>query len=104
MKKNLGLIVIFLSLGAFLAYYFISNQSAEKYFDKIEVIDSYDKCVAAGYPVMESYPTQCRTPDGKTFINDEEIFCTMDAMVCPDGTSVGRIPPNCEFAPCPSKN
>jgi hypothetical protein len=30
----------------------------------------------------------------------EEIYCTMDAMVCPDGTSVGRIAPNCEFAEC----
>lgn len=31
----------------------------------------------------------------------EEVFCTMDAMLCPDGTYVGRIPPNCEFAACP---
>lgn len=30
-------------------------------------IDSYDKCVAAGYPVARSYPAQCRTPDGKVF-------------------------------------
>lgn len=27
--------------------------------------------------------------------------CTMDAKLCPDGTSVGRIGPNCEFAQCP---
>ena len=27
--------------------------------------------------------------------------CTMDAKVCPDGSSVGRVLPNCEFAPCP---
>jgi hypothetical protein len=27
--------------------------------------------------------------------------CTDDAMVCPDGSSVGRTGPNCEFAPCP---
>jgi len=27
--------------------------------------------------------------------------CTMEAKVCPDGTSVGRTGPNCEFAPCP---
>jgi len=29
------------------------------------------------------------------------IVCTMDAKECPDGSYVGRIPPNCEFAPCP---
>lgn len=28
--------------------------------------------------------------------------CTNEAMVCPDGSAVGRTGPNCEFAPCPS--
>jgi hypothetical protein len=27
--------------------------------------------------------------------------CTMDAKICPDGSAVGRIGPNCEFAECP---
>ena len=31
----------------------------------------------------------------------EPVACTADARVCPDGTAVGRVPPNCEFAPCP---
>lgn len=31
-----------------------------------------------------------------------ERACTLEAKVCPDGTSVGRTGPNCEFAPCPS--
>jgi hypothetical protein len=29
--------------------------------------------------------------------------CTMDAKVCPDGSEVGRVPPSCEFAPCPGE-
>lgn len=28
--------------------------------------------------------------------------CTMEAKLCPDGSSVGRVGPNCEFAPCPA--
>ncbi len=28
--------------------------------------------------------------------------CTMEAKLCPDGSSVGRTGPNCEFAPCPA--
>lgn len=28
--------------------------------------------------------------------------CTMEAKICPDGSSVGRQGPNCEFAACPS--
>jgi putative hemolysin len=31
--------------------------------------------------------------------------CTMDAKICPDGvTYVGRIAPDCNFAPCPDLN
>lgn len=31
---------------------------------------------------------------------NEAVFCTMDAKMCPDGSFVGRIAPNCDFAPC----
>jgi hypothetical protein len=30
--------------------------------------------------------------------------CTLEAKVCPDGTSVGRIGPSCEFAMCEPPN
>ena len=29
--------------------------------------------------------------------------CTMEAKLCPDGSYVGRVPPNCEFAECPTR-
>ncbi|MDO8593067.1 MAG: hypothetical protein Q7R92_04870 [bacterium] len=29
------------------------------------------------------------------------IACTMEAKLCPDGSSVGRTGPNCQFAACP---
>lgn len=31
----------------------------------------------------------------------EPVACTMEAKLCPDGSYVGRVSPNCEFAPCP---
>jgi hypothetical protein len=31
-----------------------------------------------------------------------EISCTADAKLCPDGSSVGRTGPDCEFAACPA--
>jgi len=34
----------------------------------ISSIDSFEECVAAGNPVMESYPRQCRTSVGKHFV------------------------------------
>lgn len=30
------------------------------------------------------------------------VACTMDAKICPDGSSVGRVGPNCEFEACPT--
>lgn len=35
-----------------------------------------------------------------TATTTEEVFCTADAMQCPDGSYVGRSGPNCEFV-CP---
>ena len=34
------------------------------------VVTNFDECVAAGNPVMESYPRQCRTEDGRVFVED----------------------------------
>ncbi len=31
-----------------------------------------------------------------------QIACTQEALICPDGSSVGRSGPKCEFAPCPT--
>ncbi len=39
-------------------------------------------------------PLPAVSPPGKA--------CTLEAKVCPDGSSVGRTGPNCEFAVCPS--
>lgn len=38
---------------------------------------------------------QSETPAGN--------FCTLDALVCPDGSAVGRSGPECEFEACPSQ-
>lgn len=41
------------------------------------------------------------TPEISPTVSQEQVFCTMDAKLCPDGSSVGRSGPNCEFAACP---
>lgn len=74
-------------------------------------ISDFESCAAAGNPVMESYPRQCRA-NGQTFVevininvNDpNQRPCTMEAKLCPDGSAVGRSGPNCEFAPCPDNS
>ena len=45
---------------------------------------------------------------GRTFFEKrptgDGIACTQEAKICPDGSAMGRVPPNCEFAPCPEQN
>ncbi len=38
-----------------------------------------------------------------TVKSTEEKACTMEAKLCPDGSSVGRQGPTCEFAACPGE-
>lgn len=45
----------------------------------------------------------------QTMLNDNQnqpppgsVSCTLEAKICPDGSSVGRSGPNCEFAACPT--
>lgn len=45
--------------------------------------------------VMAAPPKSPDLPEG--------IACPMDAKICPDGSSVGRVGPNCEFAACPGE-
>lgn len=37
-----------------------------------------------------------------TISKPQEVACTIEAKICPDGSSVGRTGSNCEFAPCPT--
>lgn len=43
------------------------NGKCEGVFEIQAEINSFEDCVNAGNPVMESYPPQCRTQDGRTF-------------------------------------
>lgn len=39
----------------------------------------------------------------KTTVRDERTgawACKVDTQMCPDGTTVGRVPPYCHFADC----
>lgn len=44
-------------------------------------INSFEDCVNAGYPVMESYPRQCRVPGGKLFVEDVTVEGIATAQV-----------------------
>ena len=48
--------------------------------------------------------SQIPNPNDQQNLNDQnQTACTMEAKVCPDGSSVGRTGPNCEFTECPDQ-
>lgn len=61
MKRNnillfSGIIILLLAIG--LVTYFASTKKN---------ITSFEECAAAGYPIQESFPERCVSPDGKAF-------------------------------------
>lgn len=62
MKKNTKLIAVFVVL-------LIAGIVVWKYqqTSKVQSINTFEECAQAGYPIMESYPEQCKTPDGRNF-------------------------------------
>jgi hypothetical protein len=65
MNKNIIYLIIFILI--ILALILIGPKLV---FKKPIPVNSFDECVGAGYPVQESYPEQCRVPEGETFIED----------------------------------
>lgn len=54
-----------------------SSQNASDSTPKTSKITNFDECVAAGNPVMESYPEQCAA-QGKTFVNTDQKASNSD--------------------------
>jgi len=65
MNKRIFIFLIIIVLGA-VVYFTIFKPGEVPTPD----INSFEECVSAGYPVLESYPRQCKTPDGRTFTED----------------------------------
>lgn len=66
MKKYYFIIFILTALISLSAWWYVT--SPKKGINP--VITSFDECVAEGYPVLESYPAQCKTSGGKSFTQD----------------------------------
>lgn len=70
MKTNLVLVVLVLAVvGGALWFMTHRQEAAPVAVTETEVL-SFADCAAAGYPVMESHPRQCKTPDGRTYAEE----------------------------------
>ncbi len=58
----IGILIIVL-VGAYMVWKYKKPEESSP------VVSNFDEC-AAKYPVLESWPRQCRTPDDKTFVED----------------------------------
>lgn len=64
--KNIFYIVLILFVIGLVGWFFFYRSGETT----VENILSFEDCAAAGYPVMESYPRQCKTPDGRTYAEE----------------------------------
>ncbi len=46
------------------------DDSSQEINEIISFIDNFDSCVGAGFAILETFPEQCLTPDGRVFINE----------------------------------
>jgi len=90
--KIIVLLIVLFGVGVF-----IGIQRAET--KKIQQINSFEAC-AQLYPVMESYPEQCRTPDGRNFVKqipNQQITITGESVCLPHKNKDGPQTMECAY-------
>lgn len=92
--KNSYLIGIIIVVVVIIGVMFIPRSTKDN-GDVDLSVTNFDECVEAGYPVMESYPRQCATPDGVSFtefIGNEVEMLDMIVIDSPRPNSVIESP------------
>jgi hypothetical protein len=82
---GLGLI-LFLILIAVVYYVVFHTQ---------KIVSTYEECAAAGYPILETYPPQCKAPDGKLYVKNVNSRSGYIAPKLPDGIYGDNTGANC---------
>ncbi len=69
LMRILGLLMLagFFAVLGFLVYSIAPKMQASV---PASIITNFSECAQAGNPIMESYPRQCRSPDGRVFVED----------------------------------
>lgn len=65
------LVIVFGVIFVFTKINKSENENPQQNNDKV-IVNSFDSCVSAGYPVQESYPRRCILPDGTAFTEEVE--------------------------------
>jgi len=75
---TIGIIVV-VALVIIVGGIFLYQTNKEK---QVKEVANFEQCAESGYPVMESYPRQCRTPDGRVFVEKIDNFDTEKNITC----------------------
>lgn len=84
MLKNLLIILLIGLIAAVAIYVVFMSGMLEQRSEPLEgaasttpaAIMSFEACAAAGYPLMESHPRRCATPDGRVFAEEITVAPT----------------------------
>lgn len=79
------MVIVILVIVAFSLAYLINQKSISK-------VTNFEQCARLGFPIMESYPRQCRA-GGKTFIEDINVNKPVNA-------NKNTISPECKISGC----
>jgi eight-cysteine-cluster-containing protein len=97
MQKPIYILFIILSVLVLL-YGFFNAQKDSK------MITSFEECISAGYPVLESYPPQCKTSDGRNFVEETDAPITPIDSTRPAGAYDDCIITGCNGQICASED
>lgn len=77
--------LIFIIIVAVIAY-FASTELFNTFKKNPPIITDFITCEKAGFPIMESYPRQCRGDNGKTYVEiiDNKALNTDPVIMSPD--------------------
>jgi|GEM_PF-5742211 len=87
------LFVVVVLLATVVVYLVVTDKDSEETDLSYGDISSFEECIEAGYPAMESYPRKCAVPEGETFtevleeVIEEEDDDAADDADAASGTS-----------------
>lgn len=89
MSRNTKLIAVFIAMLVVGVLIWQTQNIA-----KTQSINSFEECAAAGYPIMESYPERCSTPDGRAFTRDTSTQAGWQEQTIEEIGLTFQIPPD----------
>lgn len=78
-NKILAFCILLGLVASFFLYKNLSDKS----------VTDFESCKNRGYPILETFPEQCKTPDGRTFRNDAQSIDPQPVATSTPGSTVG---------------